>query len=657
MSSNNSKRLKTWRSEQSAANAFIASVNSAEVDFSVEKFFNSSDDNDQSLRSYEHDPHQNVPVGAGNDQHPNISVNSCSSGSFSVAEESDSSDTEINVQTFGEIVSSARHALTEKQQLAVRDEIANWASVHRPTRDQANGVLRILNEMFPLIPKDVRTLLQTEQNILISNKFGGQYSYFGILKGLVDNKMLCEQNRELIMQINVDGLPLYSSRSDSFWPILMTVNKSNPVVVALYFGKGKPADVSGFMHDFLEEYKKLSSGFIHECIAYTLKLNSIVCDAPARAFLKQIIGHNGLHGCERCCAKAVHRGRVCFNEFNAELRSDEDFDNQTYEGTHQTGVSPFATVFNCVTGFSLDYMHLVCLGTLRRMIKFWKSDKSSKFRLSAAHQNGISTALEHLHGHLPSEFARQPRSLHESDRWKATEWRQLLLYTGVVVLSGILPMTYYHHFMCLCVSMSILLDDDDEFRAQYIEYARRLLISFVKESKNLYGETFISYNVHSLIHLADDCINFNTSLNEQSAFPYENFLGRLKRLVRNGNNPIAQVGKRLSENRCLVGKKGFVRKLAAGMRDGVVRLKCGKVGIILETQVNGIEVKVLPRHRLSSLFEVPCDSLILGISKIRNSGLSNAPVNIIQETDIDSKMVCLPLNANEWALLPMHHLN
>ena len=52
---------------------------------------------------------------------------------------------------------------------------------------------------------------------------------------------------------------------------------------------------------------------------------------------------------------------------------------------------------------------------------------------------------------------------------------------------------------------------------------------------------------HGLMHIYEDCEYFNSSLNSLSAFPFENYLQTLKRYVKNRNNPIVQVAKRLSE--------------------------------------------------------------------------------------------------------------
>ena len=62
-----------------------------------------------------------------------------------------------------------------------------------------------------------------------------------------------------------------------------------------------------------------------------------------------------------------------------------------------------------------------------------------------------------------------------------------------------------------------------------------------------FGDTFAVYNVHALLHLCEAVDNFNSSLNDISAFKFENFMQNLKRIVRNGSNPVSQIAKRLSE--------------------------------------------------------------------------------------------------------------
>ncbi len=77
-------------------------------------------------------------------------------------------------------------------------------------------------------------------------------------------------------------------------------------------------------------------------------------------------------------------------------------------------------------------MHIVCLGVVRRLL-IYLTRGPKVCRLSVRQKDAISQKLIALRGKMPSEFARQPRGLHEIDRWKATELRQFLLYTGPVV--------------------------------------------------------------------------------------------------------------------------------------------------------------------------------------------------------------------------------
>ena len=108
--------------------------------------------------------------------------------------------------------------------------------------------------------------------------------------------------------------------------------------------------------------------------------------------------------------------------------------------------------------------------------------------------------LRSLNGHMPGEFVRQPRSLKDLDRWKATEFRQFLLYSGPVVLRNILSNDAYQHFLALSITLTILLQSDVEVCSHYLEYSQQLIRQFVYNSKYIYGNTFTVYNIHNLLN-------------------------------------------------------------------------------------------------------------------------------------------------------------
>jgi len=92
--------------------------------------------------------------------------------------------------------------------------------------------------------------------------------------------------------------------------------------------------------------------------------------------------------------------------------------------------------------------------------------------------------------------------------------------------------------------MRILIDFSPDFRATHMQYCRDLIMYFVDNLEEFYGETFPVYNVHCLVHLPDDSQHFKESLDEISAFPFENHQKIIKKYVKNFQKPIIQVAKR-----------------------------------------------------------------------------------------------------------------
>lgn len=192
-------------------------------------------------------------------------------------------------------------------------------------------------------------------------------------------------------------------------------------------------------------------------------------------------------------------------------------------------------------------MHLVCLGVTRKLISLWQKGPL-KTRLGPAFVRNVSSQLTELQPHAPSEMNRKPRSLIESDRWKATEFRTFLLYTAPVCLKGNIPKAMYENFMLLSVAMTIFLSPS--FCADYADYAGNLLVLFVDHCSRLYGKETMTYNMHCLTHLIHDVQAFGV-LDNISCFPFENFLGQIKRMMRKPNKPLAQVIRRLSEKEAM----------------------------------------------------------------------------------------------------------
>ena len=400
------------------------------------------------------------------------------------------------------------------------------------------------------------------------------------------------------------------------------------------------------------------TGIVYNEKQFDLEIKCFSCDAPARSFLKNIISHTGYNSCERCCIHGTYEGRVVFNEDTEFPARQNDIFRQCGYDDHQRGCeSPLVNAgVDCVTSFVLDYMHLVCLGVVRRMLNYIKKGPGAK--ISANQVGEISNLLVSFSGCMPSEFARQPRSLQELDRWKATEFRQFLLYTGPVALRGIVSKELYEHFISLSISMSIMLQLDDHLRMHHLPYAGDLIRHFVYNCKHIYGNTFTVYNVHNLLHLYDDCVNHNCSLNDFSCFPFENFLQRLKKSVRNSSHPTAQVCKRQFEyQRCFgkLPKKALFTKVSTNRKDNCFLLTDSSIAFVKVKHNDGtFGCDVVHPNYLDNLYATPVASTRFDVSLLRNRNRDKHVRRNFKMDDFYKKCVCLP-ERRGLAIFPLLH--
>lgn len=248
---------------------------------------------------------------------------------------------------------------------------------------------------------------------------GGSYYHFGVANGinsiLFNNKNLIASDA-VWLQLNFDGLPIFKSSNLQFWPILGMIDKTNlpkqPFLIGLFCGNSKPLDLNEYLFDFINEMQQLeTAGITFEGKNYQLKISSIICDAPARSFIKNCKPHNSYFGCEKCVQEGVWKNnKMTFPEFSSSLRTDIGFSNKSQD-EHHKGDTPFAELnIGLISQIPLDYMHLVCLGATRYLLRMWVKGPLPS-RLQSRVVANISQKLISLRPNIPREIARKPRSL------------------------------------------------------------------------------------------------------------------------------------------------------------------------------------------------------------------------------------------------------
>lgn len=88
-----------------------------------------------------------------------------------------------------------------------------------------------------------------------------------------------------------------------------------------------------------------------------------------------------------------------------------------------TGNSPLVELWtNLVSLVPLDYMHLVCLGVIKRLLLEYRFPaKLSVTKISAHTKLAMSNNLLSFRTNFPVKFNRKPRNLGDLKMWKTAE--------------------------------------------------------------------------------------------------------------------------------------------------------------------------------------------------------------------------------------------
>jgi len=327
------------------------------------------------------------------------------------------------------------------------------------------------------------------------------------------------------------------------------------------------------------------------------------------------------------------------------------------------------------------------------MLILWIHGENT-YRLGRLQILKISKRLESdMKPFISKEFGRRPQSLEFLKLWKATEFRQFLLYTGPIVLRKILPKAMYNHFMTLHVLIRILCDaEQHQNKWNYVEsLAKHFIRSFAK----IYGVHHVTHNVYGIIHLVEDA-KLHGSIEKFSAFKFENFMQKLKNMIRKPEKPLQQIARRYEEiqntkttcshynestndnlvpvatslhvngpllENCInpqykiIQSSNFTIKIT-GNADNCCILKNGdifevqNIASCRETR----ELMIIGRQLTSKedFFTIPCQSTLLGIYKVKYT--SSKSLSLRSLSAIVNKCVKLP-HKSGFVVFPYFHTN
>ena len=497
--------------------------------------------------------------------------------------------------------------------ISLEAQLFDFMCDHHITHSSMRALLSILNRELPFreLPANPRTLMNryVKNNELASIVHETEnFAYIGISNAFLylyaEKKHLLDEVTTIKIALNFDGLPTSKSSTKEVWPILMSTDVCPDLVhvLGVYYDDVKP-NCEQLLRDLVNELGPLLNvGFTFpDKKVKTVLIEFIVCDLPAVSLVKSIKGHTGYASCPKCTVygqwlrsrmtfiPVVHNALILEGQIDVPpvaFRTNESFREQS-DKEHHKGVHKMKTPFmdldiDMVSLFTIDGMHTIYAGVVRRFLHFLQHSKrnvdpdeaqnkktKNKTRNEEAAENAENEAPEdqkqkkkyarnlisekqfncmgdyYASSKNPREFSRSVRNFEHFDMWKCTELRAFLLYGGDIAMgypaAGVPPVlvTAFR-----CFSMAIRLLSDPATYIRYNQFAKSLLVCFVDTTTEYFGRHFISLIVHLLLHLPDECMKYG-QLDRFSCWKFENALKSIKKRCRNYKTPLKALANQL----------------------------------------------------------------------------------------------------------------
>lgn len=379
-------------------------------------------------------------------------------------------------------------------------------------------------------------------------------------------KSLCAPGRffsnpfNLALSLCTDGVDIFKSSPVGLWPVYLVIlnlparirmKAENIILCGLWVGPGKP-QMPRLLAPIMKTIRSLTTLGIQistPCGLSTIraKLAMGIFDLPAKASALCVKQYNGMYGCTVC----EHPGKRLSNRANVYLpdtycirthasvvKAAEEAERTNEPVLGVKGTSPLTSVLDLVASIPVDYMHAVLEGATKWLTNAWfKSENHRQPYYLGRCLSQIDKLF--LEQRPPQEFSRPPRSIKKHLKfWKASEFRNWLLYYSLPILLNYLPPLYWHHYALLVCAIHILLKDHITYAS--LDAAEQMLTDFHLLLPELYGEDSCTPNAHLLTHLTK-YVRLWGPLWTHSAFGFENKNGQLKYLFHGKTDIVHQI--------------------------------------------------------------------------------------------------------------------
>ena len=137
----------------------------------------------------------------------------------------------------------------------------------------------------------------------------------------------------------------------------------------------------------------IENGILFNGNVISVNISGFICDAPAKAEITYINPFNSYYGCLKCFVKGNYKKNMFYTELNSKLRTDESYRLREQIEHHKPERSLLEQLpINMVDDMLLDPMHVVYLGVMKKLIKFWieGTNMSNRRIISVELTSGLS---------------------------------------------------------------------------------------------------------------------------------------------------------------------------------------------------------------------------------------------------------------------------